>query len=383
MEFGFTEEQALFAAELARYAEKRLAPDYRRWDRGEVIPRERIRELANLGVTGLRVPEEYGGHLASYVTLGLASEELARGDFNYSLFVQLSAIAGDLLSLHGSPAVKERWLPALASGEAVIAFAITEPSVGSDAGRLVCRATRQGSGWALTGEKASITFAGYADSAIVFARTGGEGPRGVSAFLVPLDGPGVSRQVYQSAGERLSQRGSLFFDEVEVGDDHLLGDEGGGFVQAMQSFDYNRALIALAFVGTARQSLEETIAYTKERQAFGRPLATHEGVAFQVADHLTTLDAARLLAYRALWKRDQGEPHASEAAMAKLFAGRTGVAAVHAALLLHGHIGYAADAPFEQRLRDLIGLEIGDGTPEIMQGIIAREAYGRAFTAYR
>jgi len=200
MEFGFTEEQALFAAELARYAEKRLAPDYRRWDRGEVIPRERIRELANLGVTGLRVPEEYGGHLASYVTLGLASEELARGDFNYSLFVQLSAIAGDLLSLHGSPAVKERWLPALASGEAVIAFAITEPSVGSDAGRLVCRATRQGSGWALTGEKASITFAGYADSAIVFARTGGVGPRGVSAFLVPLDGPGVSRQVYQSAG---------------------------------------------------------------------------------------------------------------------------------------------------------------------------------------
>jgi len=160
VEFGFTEEQAVFAAELSRYADKRLAPDYGRWDRGEALPRERIRELAGLGVTGLRVPEEYGGQLASYITLGLASEALARGDFNYSLFVQLSAIAGDLLSLHGSTGVKERWLPALASGEAVIAFALTEPSVGSDAGRLVCRAVRRGRGWALSGEKASVSFAG-------------------------------------------------------------------------------------------------------------------------------------------------------------------------------------------------------------------------------
>lgn len=384
MEFGFTEEQTLFAAELARFAEKRLAPEYARWDRGEALPRERIREVAALGVTGLRVPEEYGGQTAPYVTLGIAAEELARGDFNYSLFVQLPAIAADLLSLHGSAAVKERWLPALASGDAVIAFALTEPGVGSDAVRLSARAVRRDSGgWLLSGEKASITFAGYADASVVFARTGGDGARGVSAFLVPLDRPGVTRHVYASAGERLSQRGSLFFDGVEVAEDEILGDEGGGFVQAMQSFDYNRAIIGLAFVGTARQALDETIAYTKERQAFGRPLAQHEGVAFQVAEHLTALDSARLLGYRALWKRDRGEPHASEAAMAKLAAGKAGVAAVHAALLLHGHYGYSADAPFEQRLRDLIGLEIGDGTPEIMKGIIAREAYGRAFTAYR
>ncbi len=384
MDFAFTEEQQQFAVELARYAEKRLVPEYARWDRGEAFPKEqRLRELAELGITGLRVPEEYGGTQASYVTLGVASEELARGDFNYSLFVQLSAIGGDLISLHGSEAVKQEWLPRMASGEALVAFALTEPGVGSDAARLSARAERRNGSWALTGEKASITFAGYADAAVVFARTGGDGARGVTAFLVPLDRPGVERSVYPSPGEKLSQRGSIFLDRVEVGDDHILGGEGGGFVQAMQSFDYNRAIIAVAFVGTARQSIDEAIAYTKEREAFGRPLAAHEGVSFQVAEHLTTLDAARLLGYRALWKRDQNEPHAAEAAMAKLFAGRAGVAAVHAALLLHGHYGYTTEAPFEQRLRDLIGLEIGDGTPEIMKGIIAREAYGRAFTAYR
>jgi cyclohexanecarboxyl-CoA dehydrogenase len=136
-------------------------------------------------------------------------------------------------------------------------------------------------------------------------------------------------------------------------------------------------------VGTARQAIDEVIAYTKERHTFGRPLATREGIAFQVAEHLTALDAARLLGYRALWKKDRGEPHASEAAMAKWYAGKVGVDAAHAAMLLHGYSGYSADAPFEQRLRDLIGLQIGDGTPEIMKGIIAREAYGRAFTAYR
>lgn len=383
MDFAFTEEQEQFAAELGRFAEKRLAPDYARWDRGEPFPRERLADLAALGITGLRVPEEFGGSLASYVTLGIAAEELARGDFNYSLFVQLGAIAADLLVLHGSEAVKERWLPALAQGGAVVAFALTEPGVGSDAANLACRAVPVDGGWALSGEKSSITFAGYADASVVFARTGGEGARGVSAFLVPLDVPGVGRQVYSSAGERLSQRGSLFLDDVVVPEDHLLGGVGGGFVQAMQSFDYNRAIIALAFVGTARQAVDEAIAYTKERHAFGRPLATHEGVAFQVAEHLTTLDAARLLGYRALWKKDRGEPHASEAAMAKWFSGKVGVEATHAALLLHGYSGYSADAPFEQRLRDLIGLQIGDGTPEIMKGIIAREAYGRAFTAYR
>ena len=375
MDFAFTDEQEQYAGELARWARNRLAPEYARWDRGEPIPKEeRLLEMAGLGLTGLRVPEEYGGAPASYVTLGIAAEELGRADFNYTLFLQLSAIAGDLISAHGSEGVKQTWLPKMASGEALVAFGLTEPGVGSDAARLSARAVQKDGAWVISGEKASITFAGYADACVVFARTGGEGARGISAFLVPLDQPGVERSVYPSMGEKLSQRGSLFFDDVEVPDDHMLGGEGGGFVQAMQSFDYNRAIIALAFVGAGRQSLDEVVAYTSTRHAFGKPLADHEGVSFQVAEHLAALDGARLLGYRALWLRDRDQPHAPEAAMAKLVAGRAGVAAVHAALLLHGHYGYSTEAPFDQRLRDLIGLQIGDGTPEIMKGIIARHA---------
>ncbi len=320
MDFSWREEDEMLRETVRRYATERLAPDYARWE-SEPFPRERVKELGDLGVLGMLIPPEFGGSggprgsggvpRKGYVSLGVAAEEIGRADFNVTSFLQLAGITSGLLAL-GSEGVQKEWLPGVASGEAVVAFALTEPGVGSDAAKLSTSARRDGGDLILSGEKASITFAGYADASVVFARTGGEGARGVSAFLVPLDGPGVDRQVYASAGERLSQRGSLFLDGVAVPDDHLLGGEGGGFVQAMQSFDYNRAIIALAFVGTARQAIDEVIAYTKERHAFGRPLATHEGVAFQVAEHLTTLDAARLLGYRALWKTRTGEPHAAE-----------------------------------------------------------------------
>jgi cyclohexanecarboxyl-CoA dehydrogenase len=383
LDFAFAEDEELFARTVRRYALDRLAPDYATWDRGTPLPQERIVEVAQLGITGLRVPEEYGGAMASYTVAGIAAEELSRGDYNYSLFVQLAAISGDLIAGFAQEPVKQQWLPRLASGESTIAFGLTEPGAGSDAANLTVTAVRDGDDYVVSGEKASITFAGYADACVVFARTGGPGARGVSAIMVPLDLPGVSRQVYKSPGERLTQRGSLFFDAVRVPADHLLGTEGGGFYQAMTSFDYNRAIIALACIGAAEQSLEETIAYVKEREAFGRPLARHEAVSFEIAEHLTQVEAARLLAYQCLWKRDRGEPHAKEAAMAKWLGPKVAVEAIHACLILHGHYGYSMDLPFEQRLRDLIGLEIGDGTPQIMKGIIAREAIGREYTAYR
>jgi cyclohexanecarboxyl-CoA dehydrogenase len=383
VDFSFSEEEQLFAQTMRRYALDRLLPDYATWDRGTPLPPERIVEAAQLGITGLRVPEEYGGAMASYVVAGIAAEEISRGDYNYSLFIQLAAISGDLLSTFAQEPVKRQWLPRLASGQSTIAFGLTEPGFGSDAANLQVAARRDGDEYVISGEKASITFAGYADACVVFARTGGEGARGVSAFLVPLHLPGVSRQVYRSPGERLTQRGSLFFDNVRVPADHLLGEEGGGFYQAMTAFDYNRAIIALACIGAAEQSLDETIAYVKERRTFGRPLARHEAVSFAISEHLTYLEAARLLSYQCLWKRDRGEPHAKEAAMAKWLGPKVAVDAIHACLLLHGHYGYNMDLPFEQRLRDVIGLEIGDGTPEIMKGVIAREAIGREYTAYR
>lgn len=295
-----TEHERLFAEGVRRYARERLLPEYATWDRGHPYPRERVRELASLGITALRVPAAYGGSEGSYTIGGIAAEELARGDHNVTLFPQLGMIAADILTAHASEAIKQGWLPGLASGERIIAFGLTEPGAGSDAAALATTATRDSRAYVVRGEKASITLAGMADACIVFARTGGAGARGIGALLVPLDRPGVSRTVYRSPGERLTQRGSLAFDDVRAPADHLLGTEGEGFIQAMSAFDYNRAIIALACLGAAEQSLEETIAYAKQRQTFGKPLAKHEGVSFQIAEHLTLVDAARLLPYRCL-----------------------------------------------------------------------------------
>lgn len=383
MDFTFSEDQVLLQQTLRQYAKDKLMPNYARWDRGETIPRALIKEVAELGVFGLRVPERFGGLMADYVTCGLMSEELSRGDFNYSLYVQLGLIASELLTDFAAPEVQAEWLPRHATGDAVIAFGLTEPGAGSDAARIVTRAERVGDDYVISGEKASITFAGYADACIVFARTGAEGARGISAFLVPLDAPGITRQPYFAAGERLTQRGSLFFDGVRVPARNRMGAEGKGFYQAMIAFDFNRAVIALACIGAAQQSLDETIDYTKGREVFGKPLATFEGVAFQVAEHLTLLESVRVLAYKCLWLKDQGRKHTKEAAMVKWLGPKAAADAIHACMILHGHYGYNMESPLEQRWRDVVGLEIGDGTPEIMKGIVAREAFGREYTSYR
>ncbi len=383
MDFSFTEQERLFAESVRRYARERLLPEYATWDRGTPYPRERLRELARLGIMGLRVPAEYGGVESTYLMTGIAAEEVGRGDHGYTLFVQLGAITGDLLSGYATKRVKDEWLAGLATGERIVAFGLTESGAGSDAAAIQATARRDGDEYVVRGEKASITFAGFADACIVFARTGVAGARGIGAILVPLDRPGVSRRVYKSVGERLTQRGSLVFEDVRVPADHLLGEERGGFIQAMQAFDYNRAIIALACLGAARQSIDETIEYVKQRTTFGKPLAARQGVAFQIAEHLTMLQAARFLAYDCLARRDRGEPHTKEAAMAKWLGPKAAAEAIHACMILHGWMGYDQDLPHEQRLRDVIGLEIGDGTPEIMKGIIAREVIGRDHFSFR
>lgn len=383
MDFTFTDEEQAFAESVRRYAQDRLRPEYRRWDGGERYPRDRMKELAELGIAGIRVPIEYGGSQASYVMAGIAAEEIARGDHNVTLFLQIDAIAGDILAGHASDRVKREWLPGLASGERLIAFGLTEPGCGSDAAAIRATAELRGDQWVISGEKASITFAGMADACIVFARGGASGSKGIGAYLVPLEQPGVSRRVYDSAGERLTERGSITLENVEVPLDHELGEPGSGFAQAMAAFDYNRAIIALCCIGAAQQSLDETMEYAKERHTFGRPLAKREGVSFQIAEHLTMLDAARLLAYRCLFRADRGDPHTKEAAMAKWLGPKAAADAIHACILLNGWMGYDRDLPHEQRLRDVIGLEIGDGTPEIMKGVIAREAFGKGFVSYR
>ncbi len=209
-----------------------------------------------------------------------------------------------------------------------------------------------------------------------------ERARGVTAFLVPLDLPGVSRSPVRDMGTRAIARAGLAFDHVRVPASHRLGEEGTGFHQIMRGFDYNRVGIALACLGVAQISLEETMAYVKDRKAFGRALATFQGVSFPIAEAATHIEACRWLCYRALWLADHGRPHTKESAMTKWWAPRLAVDTIHQCLLLHGHYGYTEELPFEQRMRDVIGLELGDGTAQIMKTVVARELMGRESLPY-
>ena len=352
MHLAFTPEQNELIRTLRAFARKELAPRLGAWDKSAEFPWDVWRRMGELGLLGLRTPAAYGGQEADYFTFGIAMQEIARGDFGCTYGIQLAGLAGEILGRNATEDVKRRWLPPTARGETVIALALTEPGVGSDAANLTCRAERDGDSYVLTGEKSGISLAMAAQAAIVFARTErGAGARGVSAFLVPLDGPGVARSSLRDMGTRVVGRAVLSFDHVRVPGSHRIGDEGSGFHQIMQGFDYNRVGIALACLGVAEVSLEETMAYAGERRAFGRPLASFEGVSFAIAEAATHLEACRWLCYRALWLADHGQPYTKESAMTKWWASRLAVETIHQCLLLHGHYGYTDELPFEQRMR--------------------------------
>jgi len=383
MDLAFSPEQDELVRTLRHFARRELAPRSAHWDRTGEFPWEVWRRMGELGLLGLRVPEAYGGQAADFLTFGIAMEEIGRGDFSCTYGIQLAGLAGEILGRSGTEEIKTRWLPPTASGLAVVALALTEPGAGSDAANLACRAERDGDGYVITGEKSGISLGMAAQAAIVFARTDPGGrARGVTAFVVPLDLPGVSRSPLRDMGTRAIGRAVLAFDHVRLPVSHRLGEEGTGFYQVMQGFDYNRIGIALACLGVAQQSVEETMGYVKERKAFGRALARFEGVSFAIAEAATHLEACRWLCYRALWLADQGRPHTKESAMTKWWGPRLAVDTIHQCLLLHGHYGYTDELPFEQRMRDVIGLEIGDGAAEVMKMVVARELMGRESLPY-
>jgi cyclohexanecarboxyl-CoA dehydrogenase len=383
MHLALTAEQEELCRTLRAFAARELAPRSPGWDKGGEFPWDVWRQLGELGVFGFRIPAEYGGIASDFLSMGLATEQIARGDFSCTAGIQLAGLAGEILNRHGAKELKSQWLPRVASGEAIVALALTEPSVGSDAANLVCRAERDGDEYVLTGEKSGITLGMVAHATTLFARTAsGPRSRGISAFLVPLDLPGVSRSPLRDLGGRLIGRAVIALDGVRIPVSHRLGAEGSGFYEVMRGFDFNRIIIALACLGVAQVSLEETMAYVSERRAFGRPLARFEGVSFPIAEAATHIEGARWLCYRALWLCDQGLPFTKEAAMVKWWAPRLAADVVHQCLLLHGHYGYTDELPFEQRLRDVIGLEIGDGTAEVMKIIVARELMGRESLPY-
>jgi cyclohexanecarboxyl-CoA dehydrogenase len=383
MGFSFAPEQEEMVRALRLFARKELAPRSAHWDKSGEFPLEVWREMGELGLFGLRTPAAYGGQEADLVTTGLAVEEVARGDVSCSYGVTGSALAGEILGRHGSEEVKARWLPPMARGEAIVALALTEPGVGSDAASIACRAVRDGGEYVITGEKSGISLGQVAHAAIVYAKTdAGAKARGVTAFLVPLDLPGLVRSPLRDLGSRAVGRAVLSFDQVRIPSSHRLGEEGTGFYQVMQGFDFNRVLIALACLAAAQASLEEAMSYVKQRRAFGRPLAAFEGVSFPIAEAATQIEAARWFCYRTLWLADRGERYTKESAMVKWWAPRLAVETIHQCLLLHGHYGYTDELPFERRLRDVIGLEIGDGTAQIMKIIVARELMGRESRPY-
>jgi cyclohexanecarboxyl-CoA dehydrogenase len=383
VDLAFSPEQEELVRALRQFARRELAPHSARWDKSGEFPWEAWRRMGELGLLGLRVPAAHGGQESDFVTFGIAMEEIGRGDFSCTYGLQLAGLAGEILGRSASADLQARWLPPTARGEQVIALALTEPGAGSDAANLACRAERDGDDYLLTGEKSGISLGMAAQAAIVFARTDPAGrARGVTAFLVPLDLPGVSRSPLRDMGTRAIGRAVLAFDHVRVPASHRLGAEGTGFYQVMQGFDYNRIGIALACLGVAQQSLDETMVYVKERKAFGHVLARFQGVSFAIAEAATHLEACRWLCYRALWLADQGRPHTKESAMTKWWGPRLAVETIHQCLLLHGHYGYTDELPFEQRMRDVIGLEIGDGAAEVMKMVVARELMGRESLPY-
>ncbi len=383
MNAGFSAEQEQVRRMVRDFATRELAPRYTHWDRSGEFPLDLWRQMGALGLCGTRVPEQYGGQDMAAVTTGIIAEEVARGDFNCSYAVLMTALCGEVMRAHAGPAVREEWMRPMAQGSAVVGLALTEPGSGSDAKAMRSVARRYGDDYVLNGEKTGISLMMAADALVLFAKTDpAAGARGVSAFLVPTHLPGVTRTPLADMGSRGIQRGAIFMDDVRIPASYLLGEENKGFYQVMQGFDFSRFVIGLMCIGAASVTLDETIAYVKERHAFGRPLAQFEGVSFPIAEYASQLEAAKWLCYRGLWLRDAGLPHTKEAAMAKYLAPKVAVEAIHECLLLHGHYGYTQDLPIEQRLRDVIGLEIGDGTAQVSKIIVARELMGRESLPY-
>jgi len=380
MEFTVTDDQQELIDAAARFSTERLAPTRRQRERAGRLDPDLLATMGKLNLFGIELPERYGGMAQDRLTAGLVVEALSADDMNLGYVSVNISLVSQILSTFGRPEVVDKVISGMVAGQVMPSIALTEPGGGSDAANLSMRAERVGDEYVLTGEKTSISHATQADFCVVFARTGPADSRakGISAFLVPLDAAGVSRTAFDDLGSRCIGRGSLFFDGVRIPADHLLGEENRAFAQVMQGFDYSRALLGLMALGVARKSLDETWEHVGQRQSFGRPLASYQGVSFPLAEAETHWLGARLVCLRTLWLKDRGLPHNAEAAMCKWWGPKLAYDIVNTCLLTHGHGAYSTEMPYEQRLRDLLGLQIGDGTAQIMKLIIARDKAGRA-----
>ncbi|WP_377268638.1 acyl-CoA dehydrogenase family protein [Peterkaempfera sp. SMS 1(5)a] len=374
MNLELSEEQAAVRELAADFVDREITPHATAWDRAEQVDPGIVKKLGTVGFLGLTIPEEYGGSGGDHLAYALVMEELGRGDSAVRGLVSVSlGLVAKSVAHWGTEEQKQHWLPRLTSGEALGCFALTEPGTGSDAGNLTTRAVRDGDSYLLDGAKMFITNGTWAEVALVFARTGEPGPRGVSAFLVPTDTPGLTRTpVHGKLGLRGQPTAELVLDGVRVPAEAMLGPEGKGFSVAMSALAKGRMSVAAGCVGIIQASLDAAVAYATQREQFGKPVAAHQLVQEMLADIKVDLDAARLLVWRVADLIDRGLPFRTESSVAKLHASEAAVKAANTALQVFGGYGFIDEYPVGKYVRDARVMTLYEGTSQIQKLLIGR-----------
>jgi alkylation response protein AidB-like acyl-CoA dehydrogenase len=378
MDFELSEEQKLIQQTARDFATKELEPDAGRREREHIFPKDQLKKMAELGLMGVNVPEKWGGVEAGVVAYSLAMMEISRACASTAVTMAVTNMVAEIICKFGTPDQIQQHVPKLTSGEYVAgAFALTEPSAGSDATALKTTAKKTAGGWLLNGTKQFITSGSYAGVNVTWARTGGPGSKGISAFLVPLETPGMTIGPEEhKMGLMGSNTVSLIFEDARLPQDALLGEEGRGFPIAMVALDGGRIGVSSQAIGIAQAALDTAVTYAKERNAFGKTLSEHQAIQWMIADSATELDASRLLTLRAARLKEQGRPFTREASMAKLYSTEAANRICARAFQIHGGYGYVKEYPIERLVRDCRVTTIYEGTSEIQRMVIARFLLG-------
>ena len=381
MDFSLSEESAMMNEMIKKFAKNEVAPLAAQVDASHEFPMDTFKKLANLGLTGLPIPEKWGGAGATYLDFAMFIEELAKVCASTAVIMAVHTGMGCMSTyLYGSDYLKEKYLKALASGEIVGAYALTEPNAGSDAASIKCKAEDKGDHFLLNGSKIFITNGIVATTYCTFVKTDPTAPsgKGITCLIIEKDTPGftMSKPV-----EKMGMNGSptveLYFEDCKVPKENVLGEINDGFKVAMGLLAGGRITIGAQALGIGEGALEFTTSYIKERQQFGKSLAANQGVQFMVADMATALDAAKLLVYRAAWLKDNALPHNKEASMAKRFASDTSMEVTTNCVQLMGGYGYCKEFPVERMMRDVKITQIYEGSNQIQRVIIGREVIGK------
>jgi alkylation response protein AidB-like acyl-CoA dehydrogenase len=376
VDFQLTDEQLQLQSTVRDFAQREIAPHVHEWDEASHFPLETVKQLGKLGLMGCIFPDEYGGAGYGYIEYVLAIEELSRIDGSVGIIVAAhTSLCSNHIFIAGNEPQKRRYIPLLASGEYIGAWALTEPNSGSDAAGARCSAVRKGDRWVLNGTKTFITNGSHSDVAVIVAVTDKAiGTRGLSAFIVERGTPGFrAGKKENKLGLRASDTSELILEDCEIPAENLLGVEGQGFVDAMRVLDGGRISIAALGLGMATGAYHCALQYSRQRKQFGQPISDFQATQFKLADMATEIDAARLLTMRAAWLKDHHRKTTLESSMAKLYTSEVAVRVANEAVQIHGGYGFIKDYPAEKFYRDVKLCTIGEGTSEIQRMVIARQ----------